>query len=90
MAVFRKNTVLFGTVNYPKKGQKVFIQFSKALLPDGREVELKAQALNAKDYSPGLEGKLHSGTTARVAGNARADDGISVHRYTHRKTSIGQ
>ena len=62
-----KNTVLFGTVNYPNKGRKVFMQFSKALLPDGQEVELKAQALNAKDYSPGLEGKLHSGTTARVA-----------------------
>ena len=62
-----KNTVLFGTVNYPNKGRKVFMQFSKALLPDGREVELKAQALNAKDYSPGLEGKLHSGTTVRVA-----------------------
>ena len=62
-----KNTVLFGTVNYPSKGRKVFMQFSKALLPDGQEVELKAQALNAKDYSPGLEGKLHSGTTARVA-----------------------
>ena len=62
-----KNTVLFGTVNYPNKGRKVFMQFSKALLPDGHEVELKAQALNAKDYSPGLEGKLHSGTTARVA-----------------------
>ena len=62
-----KNTVLFGTVNYPNKGRKVFMQFSKALLPSGKEVELKAQALNAKDYSPGLEGKLHSGTTARVA-----------------------
>ena len=62
-----KNTVLFGTVNYPNKGRKVFMQFSKALLPNGQEVELKAQALNAKDYSPGLEGKLHSGTTARVA-----------------------
>ena len=62
-----KNTILFGTVNYPNKGRKVFIQFSKALLPDGQEVELKAQALSAKDYLPGLEGELHSGTTARVA-----------------------
>ena len=39
-----KNTILFGTVNYPNKGRKVFMQFSKALLPNGREVELKAQA----------------------------------------------
>ncbi len=62
-----KNSILFGTINYPNKGRKVFMQFSKALLPDGKEVELKAQALNAKDYSPGLEGKLNSGTAARVA-----------------------
>ena len=62
-----KNTVLFGTINYPNRGRKVFMQFSKALLPDGKEVELKAQALSAKNYSPGLEGTLHSGTTARVA-----------------------
>ena len=62
-----KNTVLFGTITYPNQGTKVFMQFSKALLPDGQEVELKAQALSAKDYSPGLEGELHSGTTARVA-----------------------
>ena len=62
-----KNTVLFGTVTYPNTGRKVFMQFSKALSPDGKEVELKAQALNAKDYSPGLEGELHSGAAMRVA-----------------------
>ena len=62
-----KNTVLFGTITYPNQGKKVFMQFSKALFPDGQEIELKAQALNAKNYSPGLEGKLDSGTAARVA-----------------------
>lgn len=62
-----KNTILFGTINYPNKGRKVFMQFSKALLPDGKEVELKAQALSAKDYSPGLEGKLHSNAAGRIA-----------------------
>ena len=62
-----KNTILFGTITYPNKGRKVFMQFSKALLPDGKEVELKAQVLSAKDYSPGLVGKLHSGAVARVA-----------------------
>ena len=36
-----KNTLLFGTINYPNKGRKVFMQFAKALLPNGREVELK-------------------------------------------------
>ena len=62
-----KNSILFGSVNYPGKGKKVFMQFSKALLPDGKEVELKAQALNAKDYSPGLVGKFHGKAIERVA-----------------------
>ena len=62
-----RNSILFGTVNYPGKGKKVFMQFSKALLPDGNEVELKAQALNAKDYSPGLVGEFHSKAIERVA-----------------------
>ena len=62
-----KNSILFGTINYPNKGRKVFMQFTKALLPDGREVEVKAQALNAKDYSPGLAGKLHSNAAGRIA-----------------------
>ncbi len=62
-----KNTVLFGTVNYPKQGMKVFMQFAKALLPNGQEVALQAQALSTQDYAPGLVGELHSGTTARVA-----------------------
>ena len=62
-----RNSILFGTVNYPGKGKKVFMQFSKALLPDGKEVELKAQALNAKDYSPGLVGEFHSKAIERVA-----------------------
>lgn len=61
-----KNTILFGKVNYPGKGKKVFIQFSKALLPNGREVGLNAQALNSKDYSPGLVGEYHGRTTERI------------------------
>lgn len=61
-----KNTILFGKVNYPGKGKKVFIHFSKALLPNGREVNLNAQALNSKDYSPGLFGEFHGRTTERI------------------------
>lgn len=62
-----KNTVLFGSINYPNRGKKVFMRFTKALLPDGKETVLLAQALNTKDYSPGLEGKFHSGATSRIA-----------------------
>ncbi|MCB0368644.1 MAG: hypothetical protein KDD45_04150 [Bdellovibrionales bacterium] len=61
------NTIIFGKINYPGKGEKVFIQFSQALLPGGKEVELKAQALNSKDYSPGLIGEYHGKRTERIA-----------------------
>ena len=43
---------------------------------------MKAQALSAKDYSPGLEGELHSGAAAKSCVNARADDGVGIHLYT--------
>ena len=62
-----KNTILFGNITYPNHGKKVFMRFTQALLPDGKETVFQAQALNTKDYSPGLEGKFHSGATSRIA-----------------------
>ena len=62
-----KNTILFGNITYPNHGKKVFMRFTKALLPDGKEAVFQAQALNTKDYSPGLEGKFYSGATSRIA-----------------------
>jgi len=62
-----KNSVLFGTIRYPGNGNKVFFQFSNALLPNGKEVQIKAQALSSRDYSPGLIGEYHSKGAERVA-----------------------
>jgi hypothetical protein len=62
-----KNTILFGTINYPNRGKKIFIQFTKALLPDGKEVKMNAQALNAKSYSPGINGDYHGKAAERIA-----------------------
>ena len=62
-----KDAVLFGNITYPGKGKKVFLRFSQALLPDGEEVKLNAQALSSKDYSPGLNGDYHSKIAERVA-----------------------
>lgn len=58
--VLEKNTVLMGKVNYPGKGEKVFIQFDRGIHPDGREFKVEAQALNSSDYSSGLLGEYHS------------------------------
>lgn len=62
-----RGSLLFGHISYPGRGRKVFMSFSKALLPEGREVPIMAQALNAKDLSPGLVGDFHGKAKERVA-----------------------
>lgn len=62
-----RNSVLFGTATYPGTGEKVYVKFSRGLLPDGREFKLEAQALSSADFSPGLYGDLHGAAGMRVA-----------------------
>ena len=61
-----KNTLLFGKIQYSNQDKKVFIHFSKALFPNGEEMKIKAQALNSKDFSPGLTGIFHGKRTERI------------------------
>lgn len=69
-----KGSTLFGKIKYEGKGNKVFMTFSKGVFPTGKEFEIQAQALNSKDYSPGIEGDFHGKSGARVA----ATLGLSV------------
>lgn len=62
-----KNTILFGQIIYGGKGEKVFVKFTKGLLPGGHEFPVEAQALNPGDYSPGLAGRFHGNADMRVA-----------------------
>lgn len=61
-----KNTVLLGTVRYSGQGEKVFISFNRVILPEGQEYKINAQALNSKDYSPGLIGEFHGNADLRM------------------------
>lgn len=61
-----KGTLLLGQVNYPGKGEKVFIQFLQAILPDGKPVKIAALALDPKDYSTGLNGEIQSQAKSRA------------------------
>lgn len=61
------NTILFGNPSYSGKGSKVFINFTKGLLPSGEEIRLNAQALDSKDYSVGLTGEFHGNAKGRTA-----------------------
>lgn len=62
-----KNTLLFGQITYSGKGEKVFVKFSKGVLPSGEEIQVEAQGLNPGDYSPGLAGHFHGNADMRVA-----------------------
>lgn len=62
-----KGSTLFGKIKYSGQGNKVFMTFSKGVFPTGEEFEIEAQALNSKDYSPGLEGDFHGKSGVRIA-----------------------
>jgi Bacterial conjugation TrbI-like protein len=61
-----KGSMIFGRVNYPGQGEKVYIQFNRLLFPDGREFKIEAEALSSTDYSSGLVGVEHDGTAGRI------------------------
>lgn len=69
-----KGSTLYGKIRYSGKGRKVFISFTKGVFPTGQEFAIQAQALNSKDYSPGILGDFHGQTGSRVA----ATLGLSV------------
>ncbi|MGE3263357.1 MAG: TrbI/VirB10 family protein [Bacteriovoracia bacterium] len=62
-----KNSIVFGQVSYGGKGKKVFIKFSKGILPSGEEFPIEAQALSSGDYSPGVSGRFHGNADLRIA-----------------------
>lgn len=68
--ILPKKTILLGQSAYPSKGARVFIGFSLAILPDGKEIQIQASALDYKDFSPGIAGQYHSAFKNRVAATA--------------------
>ena len=55
-----RGTLLLGQVSYQGKGEKVFVQFQQAILPEGKAIKIAAMALDPKDYSTGLSGEIQS------------------------------
>lgn len=60
-----KGTLLMGQVSYPGKGEKIFINFSQAIFPEGKPIKMAGQALDPKDYSTGLTGAIQSQAAGR-------------------------
>lgn len=63
---FPNGTLLLGKASYPGKGEKVFVTFSQATLPDGHSIKIIAQALDPKDFSSGLTGEIQSQARGRT------------------------
>jgi hypothetical protein len=61
-----RGTLLLGQVSYQGKGEKVFIQFQQAILPEGKAIKIAAIALDPKDYSTGLGGEIQSQAKSRA------------------------
>jgi hypothetical protein len=62
-----RETVLFGQVSYPGQGERVYVNFDHAVLPDGREIQIQARALSSKDYTAGIIGDFHGNEANRMA-----------------------
>ena len=64
---FPPDTILTGQFSYSGDGDRVFIIFNRAVLPDGQEVAIQAQALSSKDYRAGIVGDYHGNKGSRMA-----------------------
>lgn len=60
-------TILMGQFNYSGQGKRVFIVFNRAVLPDGQEINVQAQALSSKDYRVGVIGAYHGNRGSQMA-----------------------
>jgi hypothetical protein len=85
-----KGTLLMGKVNYPGKGEKVFISFVQAVLPEGKSVKLSAQALDPKDYSSGLSGHIQSQAKTRALSIAGLSMVQAMGSVMTEKEALGQ
>jgi hypothetical protein len=64
---FPPDTILMGQFNYTGQDERVFLVFNRAVLPEGREIPIHAQALSSKDYQVGLIGDYHSNKGSKMA-----------------------
>jgi hypothetical protein len=85
-----KGTLLLGQVSYPGKGEKVFIQFQQAILPDGKTIKIAAQVLDPKDYSTGLNGEIQSQAKNRTLSIMGYSAISAMGNVLTEKESIGQ
>lgn len=62
-----KNAILQGQTSYSGDGQRIYLNFHKAITSDGQEIPIIGQAMDSKDYRRGILGEVHSERGVRVA-----------------------
>jgi hypothetical protein len=62
-----KNSVLYGSYSYSGQGDKVTLNFTQVISPDGETQKLSAQALDPENYTAGIKGEEFSGAGLKVA-----------------------
>ena len=62
-----KRSRFIGVFSHVQGSERIFISFSKCIFPDGTEIPIHAQALDASDYRVGVKGLYHGQTSVRMA-----------------------
>jgi type IV secretory pathway VirB10-like protein len=83
-------TILMGQFSYGGQGERVFIVFNRAVLPDGQEIAISAQALSSKDYRPGVIGDYHSNKGVRLASVIGLSMASGISEVMVEKQGLGQ
>ncbi len=64
--VFKKHSILLGKATYIQGNDRVYVNFFTIISPQGEEKPIHAHALDSKDFSTGLVGKVHSNKTLKA------------------------
>ncbi len=67
--VFKKDSILLGKATYSQGNDRAYVSFFSVIHPNGIEEQVEAQALDSKDFSTGLIGKVHSDKAINTVGS---------------------
>lgn len=83
-------TILMGQLSYQGQGERVFMVFNRAILPDGQELAIRAQALSSKDYRAGVIGDYHSNKGDQMAASLGLSMVSGISQIMVEKEGLGQ
>lgn len=84
-----KDSIVFGTFNYAGNGDRVHIQFNSGVTAQGKEFKIQAQALNSKNFAPGLFGDYHGTGANRIASTMGLGFVSSLTEIMQQREAIG-